>query len=96
MNEAMTWVLALLAGMALGVIFYGGLWWTIRRGVPSPRAVFWFFGSLTLRMGIAVAGLYFVGRGHLLRLLMCLLGFMIARLVITWLTLKPREAGHAH
>ena len=91
MNETMILVLAGGTGLALGTIFFGGLWWTVRQGVSSPRPALWFFGSLLLRMSIALTGFYFVGRGHWERLVVCLLGFVVARLVVTWLTRPPRE-----
>ena len=84
------WRLALAMGVLLGAIFYGGLWWTVRRGVSSKRVALWFFGSLLLRMGVALAGFYFVAGGHWERLLLCLLGFVIARIVVTRLT-RPAE-----
>ena len=73
MNETLTLVLAWMAGGVLGAIFFGGLWWTVRKGVSSPRPALWFLGSMLLRMSIALAGFYFVGRGHWERLLLCLL-----------------------
>ena len=85
MNNTLSLVLALLAGVLLGGIFFGGLWWTIRKGVASTQPALWFFGSLMLRMGIALAGFYVVGRDHWERLLLCLLGFIIARLAVTWM-----------
>ena len=60
--------LALSAGVLLGAIFFGGLWWTVRKGVSSEQPAFWFFGSLLLRMSIALAGFYFVSDGHWERL----------------------------
>ena len=60
MNETLTLVLAWVAGVVLGAIFFGGLWWTVRKGVSSQRPALWFFGSLLLRMSIALAGFYFV------------------------------------
>jgi heme A synthase len=33
----------------LGVIFFGGLWWTVRKGLSSKRPALCFFGSLLLR-----------------------------------------------
>ena len=101
--KLLTLVLALVAGLLLGAIFFGGLWWTVRKGVSSQQPALWFFGSLLLRMSIALAGFYFVWRGHWERLLLCLLGFVMARLVVTWLT-RPsgedqnrpaEEASHA-
>ena len=74
MNETLTLVLAWTAGAALGAIFFGGLWWTVRKGVSSEQPALWFFGSLLLRMGIALAGFYFVAGGHWERLLVCLAG----------------------
>jgi len=102
MNETVSLFSSLLAGVVLGVIFFGGLWWTIRRGVASHRPALWFLGSLLLRMSIALAGFYCVGRGHWERLLVCLLGFVIARLIVKRLTritqkptYVPQEASHA-
>ncbi len=86
MNETLVLVLAWLAGGALGVIFFGGLWWTVRKGISSPYPVLWFLGSMLLRMGIALAGFYFVAGGEWKRLVACLLGFIMARLGVMWLT----------
>ena len=86
MNEPISLVSALVAGALLGAMFYGGLWWTVRRGVSSKRVALWFLGSLLLRMGLALAGFYFVGGGHWQRLLLCLIGFVMARIVVTRLT----------
>jgi F1F0 ATPase subunit 2 len=86
MNEVMNLTPPLAAGILLGAIFFGGLWWTVRIGVSSKRPAIWFFGSLLLRMSVALVGFYLVARGRWERLLACILGFIIARLVVTWLT----------
>jgi F1F0 ATPase subunit 2 len=101
MREAM--VLAGMAGVGLGAIFFGGLWWTVRKGLSANQPALWFFASWLLRTGIALAGFYLVGGGHLSRLLACLVGFALSRLAVTWLTRSSgnshprpaREAGHA-
>ena len=102
MNETLTLLLAFVTGVLLGVMFFGGLWWTVRKGVSSKQPAFWFFGSLLLRMSITLAGFYFIARSHWERLLLCLLGFVMARIIVTWLTRaseKPtcfaQEASHA-
>jgi F1F0 ATPase subunit 2 len=82
-------VLPLLAGAFLGTVFFGGLWWTIRKGVSSKQPAALFFFSLFLRTGIALAGFYFVARGDWRRVLSCLVGFMLARVPVTWLTRVP-------
>ena len=58
MNEWVTLSLALMAGLLLGAIFFGGLWWTVQKGVSAKNPALWFFGSLLLRMSIALAGFY--------------------------------------
>jgi F1F0 ATPase subunit 2 len=95
MSESLTLGLAGVAGAALGAIFFGGLWWTVRKSVFSPRPALWFLGSMLLRMSIALAGFYVIGRGHWDRLLVCLLGFVMARLVVIWLTRPSRENQNA-
>ena len=91
MNEPLSLAYAFAAGALLGAMFYGGLWWTVRRAVSSKRVALWFLGSLLLRMGLALAGLYYVAGGDWQRLLLCLLGFVLARLAVTWLTRPPEE-----
>lgn len=91
MTETLARVLAGVAGLLLGGMFFGGLWWTIRRGVSSPRPALWFVVSLLLRTGVAVAGFVLVARGDWPRLTLCLLGFAAARLIATWLT-RPSTA----
>ena len=103
MNEFLGLLLALAVGLSLGAIFFGGLWWTVRKGVSSKRPAFWFLGSLLLRMSLVLVGFYFVGRGNWLRLVACLLGFIIARFGVMRLTRTPiehpclpvKEASHA-
>lgn len=94
MNEALTMLGAVLAGMALGTIFYAGLWWTVRKGVASLRPALWFSVSLLLRMSIALAGIYFVSAGNWRKLAACLAGFVLARLAVMWLTrTKVKTSG---
>lgn len=84
MNEPLILILAWLAGGGLGAIFFGGLWWTVRKGVSSSNPALWFLGSMLLRMGIVVAGFYYVSGGQWKRLTACLIGFVIARLIVMW------------
>lgn len=96
MNDLLSMMLSFAAGLLLGAFFFGGLWWTIRKGLSSPRPALLFLGSAVLRMGVVVAGFYFVSNGQWQRLLACLSGFIIARLAVTWLTRgKQKEDRHA-
>jgi F1F0 ATPase subunit 2 len=88
-SDAPALILALLAGALLGAAFFAGLWWTIRRGLSSGRPALLFICSLVLRTAAAVAGFYLVSRGDPRRLLACLLGFFLARLLVTRLARAP-------
>ena len=94
-SDVVPLVLAAVAGLLLGATFFGGLYWTVHKGVSSRSPALWFFGSLVARMSVALAGFYFVSDGHWLRLVACLLGFILARLVVTWLTRQPQREAHA-
>ena len=103
MNETLILVLAWLAGGVLGAIFFGGLWWTVRKMVSSRQPALWSLGSFLLRTSITLVGFHFVSDGHWDRLMACLLGFVIARFIVTQLTGPPvekhdsstEEVGHA-
>ena len=81
------WVWRLSSGLLLGGIFFGGLWWTIRRGLSSTSPALWFFGSLLLRTSVASADFTGFRKVTGVRLLACLLGFLMARVLIIC---KPR------
>ena len=102
MNEPLSLVSALVAGGVLGGVFFGGLWWTVRRGMSSKRVALWFLGSMLLRTCMALLGFYLILGGSWERLLTGLLGFVIARMIVTRLTRETaqrgpwaQEAGHA-
>ena len=89
MNNILSMTFALVTGFSLGAIFYGGLWWTVKKGVLSKRPVLWFGGGALLRMCITIAGFYFICQGNWKRLIVCLIGFVMARFAIKW----PARAG---
>ena len=94
MNEILSLVPALMTGMLLGAMFFGGLWWTVRKGMSSARPALWFFGSLLLRTSLTLTGFYMVSDGHWEKLLVCLLGFTMARPIVTRLTRFDKKGTH--
>jgi F1F0 ATPase subunit 2 len=88
MNEA----LSVLTGLLLGMVFFGGLWWTVRLGLPSGYAALWFSGSFLLRAAIVVAGFLYTARGDWRRVAGCGAGFLAARLMVVRLT-RLKEAA---
>ncbi len=103
MNDLLALAMAGVAGVALGAIFFGGLWWTVRKALASQRPAIWFLGSFLVRAGIVLAGFYVVGGGHWGRLPAGLLGFVVARYLVMRLAGPPaalrnapaKETGHA-
>ena len=97
-REAWAWALSLAGGGLLGVMYFGGLWWTVRRGVSSAFPGLWFSVSLFLRLGAALAGFYLASRLGAGALLACFLGFIAARMAVMRGTRQgqaPLEARHA-
>jgi F1F0 ATPase subunit 2 len=87
--EAFILMLGLFVGILLGAIFYGGLWWTVRRIVSSKTPGIWLIGSFFLRSMIAIGGFLFVARGDWRSILACFIGFLAARIGVTRLTRAP-------
>lgn len=82
MNDTAILFLSGLAGLLLGAFFFGGLWWSLIKGLHSSRPGLWQFTSLMVRMGVTLAGFYAVGGGQWQRLMSCGLGFVIARFLV--------------
>ncbi len=84
-----------LLGGALGAFFFGGLWWTVQRMAQARRPALWFVLSWLLRMGVVLLGFYAISDGGLAAPVLCLAGFVLARLVVLHLT-RPAVNGAHH
>jgi F1F0 ATPase subunit 2 len=93
MSNFPTLALAFVAGSFFGIVFFGGLWWTVQKAVTSEQTAFWFLGSLLVRTGLILTGFYLVAQGHWSRLLACLLGFVVARFLVVKRLSGPNPAG---
>jgi len=91
MNEALSLAPAMATGVLLGVMFFGGLWWTVRKVVSCEHPATWFLGSWLLRTAILLAGFYLLSDGRWDRLLTCLLGFIVARFFVTRFSGPPMQ-----
>jgi F1F0 ATPase subunit 2 len=95
LSNAQVWLLAQawLAGAVLGAIYFGGLLMTVSRVLLTGRPALWVLGSFVLRIAVALSGFYVVADGDWQRLLACLLGFVMARQLLTHLTRPRGEPG---
>ena len=86
MNEISIVILSFTGGAMLGIIFFGGLWLTVKKVVVAKTPVLWVFGSFFLRMSIVLVGFYFIASSNWQRLLGCMLGFIAARFIVMYYT----------
>lgn len=90
-NEVLTAIVSVLAGAALGTVFFVGLWWTVRRALTVSQPAVLVLASMLGRTALVVGGFYLVADGAWQRLLFCLAGFILARLVVTRLLPKSGD-----
>ncbi|WHF52909.1 ATP synthase subunit I [Chryseobacterium gotjawalense] len=86
MNDIITMVLVFVAGGVLGIIFFGGLWITVKKSVSAKSPALLILSSLFVRISITMIGFYMIGNNNWQRLLMCLFGFVAARFLVLFVT----------
>jgi F1F0 ATPase subunit 2 len=77
------------AGLALGWLYFVGLWWTVQRVPHARRAGALLMVSFLLRAAVTVAGLLLVLRLGPAALVAALVGFVAAR----WLATRGAVPG---
>lgn len=85
-------VLPFAAGLAVGLFFFGGLYWTVRRLATARYPAALSLGSMLLRLGVSLAALYLVMAGDWRRLAAAVVGMIVMRLVLVRL-LRPAGQG---
>lgn len=102
MHEAGGLLFAALAGVALGVLFFAGLRWTVVKGLGAAAPAWVFIASSVLRTAAVLAGFYWVGGAEWAHLIAALIGFTLARVVVLRVTrnrsepLIPSQERRAH
>ena len=75
-------LLAFFVGMGAGLLYFGGLWWTVRRLPTARQPALLTLGSFFVRTGLSLAAFYFASGGQWQRILASLLGFIIVRVFL--------------
>lgn len=83
MNNFFVLAITLIAGFATGTFFFGGLWFTVQKGMTAKVPALWFVISFMIRVAVTLISFYYADAGMWQRLLLCLAGFLIARIVVT-------------
>ncbi len=95
MIDQLELLLSGFAGIGLGVIFYGGLYITVSRGLLSQHPFLWFSSSLLLRGSLVLTGLYFVSNGEWQRIVACMAGFVVTGLAFQFWQATPSSIEKA-
>jgi F1F0 ATPase subunit 2 len=91
MNELFILILDLVAGIMLGILYFGGLWLTVKNLPASKNPYILTLGSFFCRTVISLFGFYLVARGgHWERLLVCLSGFILMKIFLVY-RLRPEK-----
>lgn len=86
--------LILLAGFGLGVFFFGGLWLTVRALPKSRHPTMLALGSFWGRGAMVIAGFILLTAGSWQNALVCLVGFVVARILLArWISRPAVEKG---
>ncbi len=86
MNDIVTMILVFMAGAILGILFFGGLWFTVKKSINSKRPALVIMSSFFLRISITMIGFYFIGADNWQRLVGSLFGFIAARFAVLYFT----------
>ena len=90
-----TWemLLSLAAGVLLGVLYFGGLWLTLRHVQGSERPGLLLFTSFAVRAALLLAAFLALVRYGPWALIMALAGFLASRWLSTRLLAPKREGA---
>jgi len=72
-------LISFIVGAAIGVIYFAGLWETVRKLPDAEKPVRRVALSYALRMALALSGFYFVMQGEWERLAAAMVGFLLMR-----------------
>ena len=88
LHESARLSIAFAAGAAMGAVYLVVLWATVRRATMANHPAALLLASAALRIGLMLAGWYWIADGRWDGLAACLLGFLGARLVATRLVAR--------
>lgn len=80
----MTYVLAFLGGLVLGVLFFGGLYLTVQKLQTAKKPALIMALSFVFRMAVLLIAFYFIARVGYKEVLFALAGVIVSRFVMTF------------
>jgi len=78
-------VISLVAGLILGLLYFGGLLWTVKRLGKSKHPFVFYLTSFAARLSLVAACVLFVLQVGSMHLLVSIAGFFLARIgLVCW------------
>ena len=72
-----------VAGIVLSLLFFGGLWWTVRRVEDHAHPAGLLFMSFVVRTAVVLAAFYGLGQWRWEAMAVAAAGFIVTRFVLT-------------
>ncbi|BBO85812.1 ATP synthase subunit I [Desulfosarcina ovata] len=89
------WGLAFLWGAFLGLLYFGGLWLTVKTALDKRRPGRWLAISAIVRLATVLSGFWIVLRMDPAAFFFTLAGFFLVRIALTRI-LGPESKGPHH
>jgi len=95
-GDIAVWLALFLSGIALGFLYFTGLWLSVRYLVRGRRPALFMFASLAVRLGVLLGAFFLVARsGRFDYVLPVLVGFVAVRAVMLRKYRPGAAPGHA-
>lgn len=75
-----------ITGIGFGIIFFGGLQYTVKYITKVRNPALLMSGSLIIRMAVLVFGFYYIRDGSYLNMPVALMGVILVRVIMTRLS----------
>lgn len=75
-------LVALVAGIGLGLVYFAGLWWTSRRLARVAWPLAFLFASFALRVALLLGGVWLVTGWRPATTALCLVGVLVGRRLV--------------
>jgi F1F0 ATPase subunit 2 len=90
MTDWIDLIMVFVAGIGLGTMFFVGLWLTVQKALKSSMPAVWVLGSFVFRIVLVMSAFYYIGLGSWQKIVACVAGFFLARIVVTYYT-RPKN-----
>ena len=81
---------AFLIGISLGLVFFGGLYWTVQKLADAKHPSLLMTVSLLFRMTALLAVLFYVSKDGYQSVLFAMAGMLLVRVVMTFSVKRPK------